>query len=116
MHHDKTADVHIGVALTASTCQDIRSLVRAALAGHDVVRLWLDEVQELDAPGLGLLMGLHRLARDQDATLICVNASPRLMVFLRKVGLHRVLHLQLIVPERTIRLDDTEQAEARCLP
>jgi anti-anti-sigma factor len=104
MDHDKVADVHVGARLTASTCHELRSTVRAAVGGHDAVRLWLDRVERVDAPGLGLLVGLHRLARQFDATLVCINPSPRLTAALRPRGLERVLRLQFILVEQDRRL------------
>jgi anti-anti-sigma factor len=102
MHHDGVADVHVGNELTAATCQDLRARVRAALAQHDAVRLWLDEVERVDAPGLGLLVGLHRLAGQLDAGLVFVNPSARFTAALRKRGLDRVLRLQFTVVEAEV--------------
>lgn len=97
MHHDKIADVHVGALLTVTHCRDVRTDVQRAFIGHDLVRLWLDEVDQVDAAGLGLLVGLHRLARQLDATLVCVNPSARLTKTLRRRGLERVLRLQFVI-------------------
>jgi len=104
MHHDKIADVHVGAVLTVTTCQDVRAAVQGAFIAHDLVRLWLDEVDHVDAAGLGLLVGLHRLARQLDATLVCVNPSARLTTVLRKRGLQRVLRLQFVIVDEPGRV------------
>jgi anti-anti-sigma factor len=99
MHHDEVADVHVGASLTVSTCQELRRTVREALTTHDTVRLWLDEIDHVDAPGLGLLVGLSRLANQLDASLICANPSVRVAAALRERGLDRVLRVCFVVDE-----------------
>lgn len=103
------ADVQVGSLLTAATCHELRTTVRSAFDTHPVVQLWLDDVERVDAAGLGLLVGLNRFARENDATLICVNPSPYLTGVLRKLKLGRVLYLQFtLLDDRAPVADNPE--------
>ena len=67
-----------GALLTSQASEDLRAAVRAAAAEDDGadIRLLLDRVARFDTSGLGLLVGLHRLARQEGARLVCVSPAP----------------------------------------
>ena len=85
------AEADAGPRLLASEAMRLRQLVRTLSGGHALVLLRVDQVVAFDAAGLGLLLGLHRLARLNGAGLVLVRPAPRLMAALRRRGLHRVL-------------------------
>ncbi|MGJ7441090.1 STAS domain-containing protein [Aquipuribacter sp. MA13-6] len=85
------AEADAGPRLLASEALRLRQVVRRLASGHALVLLRLDQVVAFDAAGIGLLLGLHRLARLNGAGLVLVRPAPRLMDALRRRGLHRVL-------------------------
>ena len=85
------AETDAGLRLLASEAPRLRQSVRRLAAGHALVLLRVDRVVAFDAAGIGLLLGLHRLARLNGAGLVLVRPAPRLMTALRRRGLHRVL-------------------------
>jgi anti-anti-sigma factor len=93
------AVVEVGPRLLASEAPRLRHLVRQVSAEHDLVELRVRQVQAFDAAGLGLLLGLHRLARANGAAMVVVGPPPRLMTALRRRGLHKVLVVEVSLPE-----------------
>jgi anti-sigma B factor antagonist len=93
------AVVDAGSRLLASEAPRLRNAVRRASVEHDLVELRVDRVQVFDAAGLGLLLGLHRLARASGAAVLVVAPPPRLMAALRRRGLHRVLVVEVPLPD-----------------
>ncbi|WP_380165210.1 STAS domain-containing protein [Jannaschia sp. R86511] len=93
------AEADAGPRLLASEALRLRQVVRRLSAGHALVLLRLDQVVAFDAAGLGLLLGLHRLARLNGAGLVLVRPTPRLMAALRRRGLHRVLVVDGSAPD-----------------
>lgn len=85
------AETDAGPRLLASEALRLRQVVRRLAVGHALVLLRLDQVVAFDAAGIGLLLGLHRLARLNGSGLVLVRPAPRLMDALRRKGLHRVL-------------------------
>jgi anti-anti-sigma factor len=90
--------VQAGTLLSSAVADRLRSEVTDHLAaGAVVVRLRLDDVESFDTSGLGLLLGLHRLARGLDGQLVCVAPSRVLWAVMRRRGMHRVLSVELDV-------------------
>ena len=93
-------DLEAGPSLTSQIADELRGAVRAAAeSGQRIVRLRLDEVTTFDSSGLGLLVRLHRLARSLDTQLVLINPSPTLYAVLRRRGLHRVIAVEIDVPD-----------------
>jgi ABC-type transporter Mla MlaB component len=59
------------------------------------IRLGLDRVSRFDQSGLGLLVGLHRESRRAGVRLVFVNPAPLLFAAMRRIGLHRILTVEL---------------------
>lgn len=94
------ADLEAGPVLTSQVADELRAAVRsAAESGPRVVRLRLETVTTFDSSGLGLLVRLHRLARSLDTQLVLINPSPTLYAVLRRRGLHRVIAVEIDVPD-----------------
>ncbi|MFC5381062.1 STAS domain-containing protein [Aquipuribacter nitratireducens] len=93
------AVVEVGPRLLASEAPRLRNALRRAGAEHDLVELRVGEVVTFDTAGLGLLLGLHRLARADGAAMVVVAPPPRLLAALRRKGLHRVLVLEVPLPD-----------------
>jgi anti-anti-sigma factor len=93
------AEIDAGSRLLASEAPRLRRAVRQLSTGHALVILRVDRVEVFDAAGIGLLLGLHRLARLSGAALMLGRPAPRLMTALRRRGLHRVLVVDDSVPE-----------------
>ncbi|WP_336922507.1 STAS domain-containing protein [Aquipuribacter sp. SD81] len=93
------AVVEVGPRLLASEAPRLRRSVHLVSAEHDLVELRVHQVQAFDAAGLGLLLGLHRLARSHGAAMVVVGPPPRLMTALRRRGLHKVLVVEVSLPE-----------------
>lgn len=85
------AEADAGPRLLAAEALRLRETVRSLSVDHALVLLRVDQVVAFDVAGLGLLLGLHRLARAHGAGLVLVRPAPRLMAALRRRGLHRVL-------------------------
>lgn len=88
-----------GSRLDPAEAVRLRRAVAALSIDHALVGLRVDQVVTFDAAGLGLLLGLHRLARAKGAGLVVVGPSPRLLAALRRRGLHRVLVVEMIAAE-----------------
>jgi ABC-type transporter Mla MlaB component len=61
------------------------------------IRLVLDRVSRFDLSGLGLLVGLHRESRRDGVRLVIVDPPPPLLAAMRRIGLHRILTVELDV-------------------
>ena len=105
------AETDAGPRLMASEAPRLRQAVRRLSLGHALVLLRVDEVVSFDAAGIGLLLGLHRLARLNGSGLVLVRPAPRLMTALRRRGLHRVLVVDSSQPEA--RQPDARRPDAR---
>jgi anti-anti-sigma factor len=91
-------EIEAGTVLSSAVADRLRGQVTDHLAaGAVVVRLRLDGVKSFDTSGLGLLLGLHRLARGDGCQLVCVAPSRVLWAVIRRRGLHRVLSVELDV-------------------
>ena len=127
--------VDAGDELSAATAAGIRVRVGALLDGRrDVgqavagnpfvesteletaeIRLVLDRVTRFDQSGLGLLVGLHREARSAGVRLVLVTPAALLFAAMRRLGLHRILTVELDVRPSDLRdpITDDEAARSR---
>jgi len=85
------AEFDAGVRLVPAEAQRLRRAVLRLSADHALVLLRVDQVAVFDTAGIGLLLGLHRLARLNGSGLVLLRPPPRLLAALRRRGLHRVL-------------------------
>jgi anti-anti-sigma factor len=78
--------------LDASTLPDVRDTLRRALAaGSGDLVVDLAEVDLRDAAGLGMLLSVHRQARQQGRRLVLTAVPPGVGRLLRMTRLHLVL-------------------------
>lgn len=78
--------------LAASTVADVRAVLVAALeAGDGDLLVDLEGVELVDASGLGVLVGAHRLASRMDRRLVLRSVPPRIERLLAATHLNRVL-------------------------
>jgi len=76
----------------ASTASALRAaLHQTVLDGHGPLALDLGAVSQLDAVGLGVLMGAYESAHRRGRALTVVNPPRRIAAILRLAGLARVL-------------------------
>jgi len=94
--------------LAASTVADVRAALVAAISGGtgDLV-VDIERVELVDASGLGVLVGAHRLARRSDRRLVLRNTPERIERLLAMTRLNRVLTL-----EQVLTLDQPETVSA----
>jgi anti-anti-sigma factor len=84
--------VSLSGRLAASTVADVRSVLVATLeAGHGDLVVDLEGVELVDASGLGVLVGAHRLATRMDRRLVLRSVPPRIERLLAATHLNRVL-------------------------
>ena len=89
-------ELDAGTRLDPAEAVRLRRAVAALSDDHVLVGLRVDRVVAFDAAGLGLLLGLHRLARAKGAGLLVVGPTDRLLTALRRRGLHRVLVIETL--------------------
>ena len=89
-------ELDAGPRLDPAEAVRLRRAVAQLSADHALVGLRVDRVVAFDAAGLGLLLGLHRLARAKGAGLLVVGPDARLLAALRRRGLHRVLVIEML--------------------
>jgi anti-anti-sigma factor len=78
----------------ATTAAAVRGVLHAAvLDGSGDLVVDMSGVDALDAVGLGVLMGTHRLATAGGRSLVLAGCQPRIARLLRAIRLHRVLQL-----------------------
>jgi anti-sigma B factor antagonist len=78
----------------AATAAGVRSALHAAvLDGTGELVVDMSGVDALDAVGLGVLMGTHRLAVSSGRSLTLAGCQPRIARLLRAIRLHRVLQM-----------------------
>lgn len=93
-------ELDVGTRLDPAEAVRLRRAVAALCDDHALVGLRVDRVVAFDAAGLGLLLGLHRLARAKGAGLLVVGPTDRLLTALRRRGLHRVLVIETLTEDR----------------
>src|SRR5262249_58917327 len=80
--------------LDATTAGQVRAVLHAAvLDGVGELTVDMSEVEALDAVGLGVLMGSHRLAEAGGRALVLTRCPPRVAPLLRAIRLHRGLRV-----------------------
>lgn len=84
--------------LSAVTVADVRAALAAAINGGtgDLV-VDLERVDLVDASGLGVLVGAHRLAMRGERRLVLRNVPPRICRLLAVTHLNRVLTTEQVV-------------------
>jgi anti-sigma B factor antagonist len=81
--------------LSASTVAEVRAALVAAIAdGTGDLVLDIENVQLVDASGLGVLVGAHRLALRSERRLVLRNVPDRVDRLLAITHLNRVLTLE----------------------
>jgi len=86
------SEVVLSGRLDVSTVHDVRSAIHAALdTGSGDLVIDLQDVEMLDATGLGMLVGAHRKAGRAGRRLVLRNLSPQLQRLLRVSRLNRIL-------------------------
>ena len=79
--------------LDVAAAADVRlALADAVDAGAGDLVLDLTALEAVDATGLGVLVGAHRLAGRSGRTLVLRDVPPRVGRLLRRTRLDRVLH------------------------
>ena len=79
----------------ALTQAEYRRLADELLATSTADRLIVDmsEVVAIDSSGLGLLVHLQALTRENDITMVLVHVPPRAAALLKRTGLDRVFEI-----------------------
>lgn len=90
-HEASVAEIDAGTRLLASESPRLRQAVLTMSRTNPLVTLRVDRIEAFDTAGIGLLLGLHRLARANGAALVLARPTARLSAALRRRGLHRVL-------------------------
>lgn len=92
---DGGSQVSVVGQLSAGTVAELRSvLVAAAANGRGDLVLDLGGVEIVDASGLGVLVGAHRLAERRERRLVLRNVPDRIGRLLVATRLNRVLALE----------------------
>jgi anti-sigma B factor antagonist len=90
--------VSLSGPLSARTVAEVRSALVAAIAcGDGDLVVDLAEVQLIDASGLGVLVGAHRLARRSERRLVLRRVPSRVERLLAITHLNRVLTVEHVV-------------------
>ncbi|HVV75359.1 MAG TPA: STAS domain-containing protein [Mycobacteriales bacterium] len=81
--------------LSAATVSDLRTALRAAADNGDGdLVLDLGGVEIIDASGLGVLVGAHRLAERRDRRLVLRNVPAQIVRLLGATRLNRILTIE----------------------
>ncbi|HVT19762.1 MAG TPA: STAS domain-containing protein [Mycobacteriales bacterium] len=92
---DPGAHVTVAGALSAATVADVRStLVAVAEHGSGDLVLDISGVDTIDASGLGVLVGAHRLAERRERRLVLCNVPERVGRLLAATRLNRILAVE----------------------
>jgi anti-sigma B factor antagonist len=87
-------EVAVSGRVNAQSAAGIRGRLHAAVHnGAGPLVIDMSQVESLDAVGLGVLMGTHRLAAERERTVVLRDCPPRITRLLRAIRLHRVLQL-----------------------
>lgn len=91
----KAQVVRVGARLDAGTSAPVRARLHEAVeSGEGDLILDLSELEMIDATGLGVLVGTHRLALDAGRRLVLRAVPPRIMRVLAVTRLNRVLRVE----------------------
>jgi anti-sigma B factor antagonist len=86
--------VAVSGRVNAQSAARVRGRLHAAVrSGAGPLVIDMSQVESLDAVGLGVLMGTHRLAVEHGRTVVLRGCPPRITRLLRAIRLHRVLQL-----------------------
>jgi len=92
---DPGALVSVEGSLAAATVADLRAvLLAAADAGTGDLVLDIGGVEIIDASGLGVLVGAHRLAERRERRLVLRNVPDRIERLLAATRLNRILAVE----------------------
>jgi anti-anti-sigma factor len=94
-----TSEVALSGRLDVHTVHDVRAAIHAALqrgSGDLVVNV--RDLEMLDVTGLGMLVGVHRLAGRSGRRLVLREVGPQLERMLRISRLHRILTVEASTP------------------
>lgn len=93
--------VSVSGRLAAATVADLRAvLLAAADNGSGDLVVDLAGVEIVDASGLGVLVGAHRLAARRERRLVLRNVPPRIERLLVATRLNRVLAIEPVEPAK----------------
>lgn len=91
--------VSVSGRLAAATVADVRAVLMAvADNGTGDLVVDLGGVERIDASGLGMLVGAHRLAMRRERRLVLRNVPPRIERLLAAMRLNRVLAIEHCAP------------------
>ncbi|MEU4578104.1 STAS domain-containing protein [Nonomuraea sp. ATR24] len=92
----KAQVVRTGQRLDAGTSAGVRTMLHEAVdSGEGDLILDLSKLEMIDATGLGVLVGTHRLALSAQRRLVLRGVPPRIMRILAVTRLNRVLHVEV---------------------
>jgi anti-anti-sigma factor len=95
---DPGALVSVEGSLTAATVADLRAtLVAVADNGRGDLVLDVGGVRRIDASGLGVLVGGHRLAERRERRLVLRNVPERIERLLAATRLNRILTMERVL-------------------
>jgi anti-anti-sigma factor len=87
--------VSVSGRLAAGTVPDVRLVLMAAAdSGTGDLVVDLSGVERIDASGLGMLVGAHRLALRRERRLVLRDVPPRIERLLAATRLNRVLTIE----------------------
>lgn len=87
--------VRLGSRLDAGTSAGVRDRLHEAVrTGDGDLIIDLSELEMIDATGLGVLVGTHRLALDVGRRVVLRAVPPRIMRVLAVTRLNRILHVE----------------------
>jgi anti-anti-sigma factor len=87
--------IDVGTTLTEQQRLTLRDQVRDNADVGTTIRVRLSRVRSFDTAGLGVLVGLRRVAAADHAHVVFADTPPDLLAALRQTGLGRVLDLQI---------------------
>ena len=87
--------IDVGATLTERQRLVLREQVRSNADPGTTIRVQLGRVRSFDTAGLGVLVGLRRVAAAGHARAVFADPPPDLLAELRHTGLDRVLDLHV---------------------
>lgn len=89
------AELVVSGRLDARSAPIAREILQAAVdIGHGDIVLHVPELEIWDASGLGVIVGVHRRARQAGRRLVLIEVPPRQLRLFRATRLTRVLAVQ----------------------
>lgn len=92
---EESATLRLSGDVDALTQAEYRRVADELLAGSSPQRLVVDmsEVATIDSSGLGLLVHLQSVTRENDVAMVLANVPPRADALLKRTGLDRVFQI-----------------------